>query len=302
MCGDVACPPLLSPIVSSEVTELRWKGGRRSTNVDDRRGRSVGGAAIGGGAAILALLAALLFGVDPGTVTDILGGAQQQQQPSGEGGEQDTNAEFARVIKGSLEDVWGRIYAQNGSGYRPATLVFYDRIVQSACGTSSAATGPFYCPGDQSIYLDLSFLGELKQLGAPGDFAFAYVIAHEAGHHIQSLSGTEQQVRQLQQHSGERDRNSLSVLMELQADCYAGVWAHHVNQSDDEVALEPGDVEEGLRAAAAIGDDRLQEMAGRSVQPESFTHGSSEQRASWLRTGLETGDSNACDTFGQAGF
>ena len=286
---------------------MRWKGGRRSTNVDDRRGRSIGGAAIGGGTALIALLAALIFGVDPGAVTDILGGdgaRQNQQQAPGEGGldAQDPNAEFARVMKGSLADVWGQIFAQNDDRYQPATLVLYDQIVGSACGTNSAATGPFYCPGDQSVYLDLSFLRQLKQLGAPGDFAFAYVIAHEAGHHIQRLSGTEQQVRQLQQQVGQRDRNALSVLMELQADCYAGVWAHYVNRRDGEVALEPGDVEEGLRAAAAIGDDRLQEMAGQSVQPESFTHGSSEQRAQWLRTGLETGDPSACDPFEQAGL
>lgn len=294
----------LSPTFYWEVPSLRWKGGRRSTNVDDRRGRSIGGAAIGGGTVILALLAALVFGVDPGTVTDILGGAQpQQQEPPAEGGvQEDTNAEFARVVKGSLEDIWGQIHTQSGARYQPATLVFYDQVVRSACGTNSAATGPFYCPGDQSIYLDLSFLNELKQLGAPGDFAFAYVIAHEVGHHIQRLSGTAQQVGQLQRQAGESGRNALSVLMELQADCYAGVWAHHVNRSSDEVALEPGDVDEGLRAAAAIGDDRLQAMAGQSVQPESFTHGTSEQRARWLRTGLETGDANACDTFGQAGL
>ncbi len=286
---------------------MRWKGGRRSTNVDDRRGRSIGGAAIGGGTALIALLAALIFGVDPGAVTDMLGGdgAQpNQQQSPGEGAldAQDPNAEFAQVMKGSLEDVWGQVFAQNDARYQPATLVLYDQIVRSACGTNSAATGPFYCPGDHSIYLDLSFLRQLKQLGAPGDFAFAYVIAHEEGHHIQRLSGTEQQVRQLQQQAGQGDRNALSVLMELQADCFAGVWAHYVNRRDGEVALEPGDVEEGLRAAAAIGDDRLQEMAGQSVQPESFTHGSSEQRAQWLRTGLETGDPSACDSFEQAGL
>ena len=284
---------------------MRWRGGRRSTNVEDRRGRSVGGAAIGGGSVIVVLLLALVFGVSPDEVTDILGGAepQQQQPPDGSAVDlQDPNAEFATVMKGSLEDVWGSIFTQSGAAYEPARLVFYDRLVESACGMNSSATGPFYCPPDQSIYLDLSFLGQLKQLGAPGDFAFAYVIAHEEGHHIQRITGTEQQVRQLQARSGERDRNALSVLMELQADCYAGVWAHHVNQRNEEVALEPGDVEEGLRAAAAIGDDRLQETAGQSVQPESFTHGSSEQRVRWLRTGLETGDARACDTFEQAGL
>lgn len=286
---------------------MRWKGGRRSTNVDDRRGRSIGGAAVGGGTIIIALLAALIFGVDPSDMADILGdGAAPQEQPSAGGrvatDGQDTNAEFARVMKGSLETVWSDIFGEYGSAYQPATLVLYDRMVRSQCGTSSSATGPFYCPVDQGIYLDLSFLRDLKRLGAPGDFAFAYVIAHEEGHHIQHLSGTAQEIRQLQQQVRQSDRNELSVMMELQADCYAGVWAYHVNQRDGEVALEPGDVEEGLRAAAAIGDDRMQEMAGQSVQPEAFTHGTSEQRVHWLRTGLETGDASACNTFEEAGL
>lgn len=286
---------------------MRWKGGRRSTNVDDRRGRSIGGAAIGGGTIIIAFLAALVFGLDPNEVADILGGSgaqpDQQQPPGGSGVDvRDTNAGFARVMKGSLESVWGNLFAEYGARYEPATLVLYDQMVRSQCGTSSSATGPFYCPADQGIYLDLSFLSELKKLGAPGDFAFAYVIAHEEGHHIQHLSGTEQEIRQLRRQINEHDRNSLSVMMELQADCYAGVWAYHINQRDGEVALEPGDVEEGLRAAAAIGDDRLRQMAGQSVQPESFTHGSSEQRVHWLRTGLETGDASACDTFAEAGL
>ena len=285
---------------------MRWQGGRRSTNVEDRRGRSVGGIAAGGGTALIVLLVALFFGVDPSDIADRVDGEAQpeQQPPPNRTGidSQDTNANFARVMKGSLEDIWSRILAQEGARYEPATLVLYEQVVRSACGTSSSATGPFYCPGDRGIYLDLSFLRQLKQLGAPGDFAFAYVIAHEEGHHIQRLSGTEQQVRQLQSQARLRDRNALSVQMELQADCYAGVWAYHVNQGSGEVALEAGDVEEGLRAAAAIGDDRLQDMAGQSVQPESFTHGSSEQRAQWLLAGLQTGDPDACNTFEHTGL
>jgi len=285
---------------------MRWKGGRRSTNVEDRRGRSVGGIAAGGGTALIVLLVALIFGVDPSDVADVVEGEaepEQQQLPNRTGTDsQDTNADFARVMKGSLEDVWSGIFAQEGARYEPATLVLYEQMVRSACGTSSSATGPFYCPGDGGMYLDLSFLRQLKQLGAPGDFAFAYVIAHEEGHHIQRLSGTEQQVRQLQRQVSPRDGNALSVQMELQADCYAGVWAYHVNQRSGEVALEPGDVEEGLRAAAAIGDDRLQEMAGETVQPESFTHGSSEQRTEWLLAGLQTGDPDACNTFEDSGL
>ena len=274
--------------------------------MEDRRGRSVGGIAAGGGTALLVLLAALIFGVDPSDVSDMVEGEaepEQQQLPDRTGVDsQDTNADFARVMKGSLEDVWSRIFAQEGVLYEPATLVLYEQMVRSACGTSSSATGPFYCPGDGGMYLDLSFLRQLKQLGAPGDFAFAYVIAHEEGHHIQRLNGTEQQVRQLQGQVSPRDGNALSVQMELQADCYAGVWAYHVNKRSGEVALEPGDVEEGLRAAAAIGDDRLQEMAGQSVQPESFTHGSSEQRTQWLLAGLQTGDPDACNTFEHSGL
>jgi predicted metalloprotease len=171
----------------------------------------------------------------------------------------------------------------------------FDNSVESACGFASSATGPFYCPPDQKVYLDVSFFRELAQMGGPGDFAQAYVIGHEVGHHVQNLLGTSDQVRQAQAHASERDVNRLSVMLELQADCYAGVWANHANRTQQ--VLEPGDVEEGLRAAAAIGDDRLQRNAGRNVTPESFTHGSSALRAKWLETGLKSGDIDACDTF-----
>ena len=200
----------------------------------------------------------------------------------------------------STEDIWDQLFAASGSDYPEPQLVLFTYAVQSACGLSSSATGPFYCPGDRQIYLDLGFLNELQQLGAPGDFAFAYVIAHEVGHHVQTVTGLSSQVRQLQSRSSEADANRLSVLQELQADCYAGLWARRANEREQ--WLEEGDVEEGLRAAAAIGDDRLQRMAGRAVQPDAFTHGSSEQRVQWFRTGFETGSVEACDTFGAAGI
>ncbi|MDX1548840.1 MAG: neutral zinc metallopeptidase, partial [Rhodothermales bacterium] len=212
----------------------------------------------------------------------------------------DPAAAFVSVVLASTEDVWTDRFAASGSRYREPTLVLFDRITPTACGTGSAATGPFYCPGDENVYLDLSFFRELQRLGASGDFAVAYVIAHEVGHHIQRITGVEQQVRALQQRSDQRTANQLSVRMELQADCYAGVWAHHADGEQN--LLEAGDVQEGLDAAAAVGDDRLQRMAGRAVQREAFTHGSSQERMAWFRRGLETGDAGACDTFEQAGL
>lgn len=281
---------------------MRWRGRRRSTNVEDRRGRSGGrGLQVGGAAAVVIVLVGLLFGVDPGTMTEILGGSEAPPQPGlpqQGGAPQDEEAEFASVVLASTEEVWMPLFAAEDARYAPPTLVLYNEMVQSACGLGSAATGPFYCPGDAQIYLDLSFFHELAQLDAPGDFAAAYVIAHEVGHHVQRLTGTEGQVRSLQRGRPQAEANALSVQMELQADCYAGVWAHHANREGD--FLETGDLEEGLRAAAAIGDDRLQRMAGRSVQPETFTHGTSEQRARWFRTGLESGSPEACDTFSGA--
>lgn len=278
---------------------MRWKSGRRSSNVEDRRGRraSVGrGVKIGGGTAIIALLLSLLLGQDPtGILQQMTEGNQTAQMPTQARAGEDEAADFVSVILADTEDTWNSIFASSGSRYITPTLVLYSDAVQSACGYNTAATGPFYCPGDQKVYLDLGFLSELQRFGAHGDFAVAYVIAHEIGHHIQNIVGTERQVRQMQQRVSRSQANQLSVAMELQADCYAGVWAHHAHKQRN--ILESGDVEEGLNAAAAVGDDRMQRMAGRPVQPEAFTHGSSQQRAQWFRTGLQTGDTDACDTF-----
>lgn len=286
---------------------MRWQRGRRSSNVDDRRGQSggrmPGGFKLGGGGLILVVVAALLFGVNPLEILALLGGGggpAPVTAPGAQAPQREATA-FVEVVLASTEDVWSDLFADSNAHYPEPTLTLYDGAIQSACGYNTAATGPFYCPGDQEVYLDLSFLGQLQQLGAPGDFAFAYVIGHEVGHHIQTVTGTSQRVRQQQARAGQAEANALSVRMELQADCYAGLWAHHANrqwQAEHGVALlEPGDVEEGLRAAAAIGDDRLQQQAGGRVQPESFTHGTSEQRVEWLRRGLETGRVEACDTF-----
>ena len=277
---------------------MRWKSGRRSSNVEDRRGGRAPmgrGVKIGGGTAIIALLLTLLLGQDPTGILQQMSEPQSQSVPSQANAAQDEAADFVSVVLADTEDTWSGLFAAAGSRYITPKLVLFSDAVNSACGYNTAATGPFYCPGDQKIYLDLSFLRELQRFGAHGDFAVAYVIAHEVGHHIQRITGTEQEVRQMQRRVGQRQSNQLSVAMELQADCYAGVWAHHAHKQRQ--ILEQGDVEEGLNAAASVGDDRMQRMAGRSVQPEAFTHGSSEQRASWFKRGLETGDYNQCDTF-----
>jgi hypothetical protein len=207
----------------------------------------------------------------------------------------DEVSDFVARVLGSTEDVWGSVFAQSGERYQPPELTLFAGAVQSACGYASSASGPFYCPSDQRVYLDTSFFSELARMGGAGDFAAAYVIGHEVGHHVQTLLGTSDQVRAAQQRSREVDANRLQVAMELQADCFAGVWAYHANQTAR--VLEPGDVEEGLGAAEAIGDDTLQRSAGRGVTPDSFTHGSSADRQRWLSTGLRTGDPGACDTF-----
>lgn len=280
---------------------MKWRSGRRSQHVEDRRGRRVsGGVKIGGGlTGLIIILVVLLMGGDPSLLlTSDSGGApagtEYQAPPS------DTAADFISVVLGSTEDVWTEMFQRAGSRYAPPSLVLFDDYVRSTCGFNSAATGPFYCPADRKVYLDLGFFRELARLGGPGDFAQAYVVGHEVGHHVQNLVGTSDQVRRMQGSVSRADANRLSVLMELQADCYAGVWAHHANRRAS--ILEPGDVEEGLRAAAAIGDDRLQRTSGGAVHPESFTHGASSQRQDWLRTGLETGSVEACDTFARAGL
>lgn len=281
---------------------VQWRGRRQSANVEDRRGRGVGGAPLklGGGGILLVILLSLIFGVNPLEILQVVGGPTASTSgpttPAGPPPADDEAAQFVSVVLASTEDVWGARFREAGSSYRPPRLVLFDDAVASACGTSSSAVGPFYCPGDQQVYLDLGFFRQLRGLGAPGDFAQAYVIAHEVGHHVQNLLGMSDQVRRAQSGRSRADANALSVALELQADCYAGVWGHWANQ--ERGFLEPGDVEEGLRAAAAIGDDTLQRRAGGRVQPESWTHGSSTQRREWLRRGLESGRVDACDTFG----
>jgi len=276
---------------------VRWQGRKRSENVEDRRGAGVGIA--GGGIGILLLLLiGWLFGVDPRALLQVAEQVQTTNQPAAPppAPGEDPAADFAATILGTTEEVWGEIFLARGAAYEPPTLVLFTDMVRSGCGTASSQTGPFYCPLDRKVYLDLGFFHELARLGGPGDFAAAYVIGHEVGHHVQNLSGTADEVRSMQQRVGGAEANALSVALELQADCYAGVWANGANQRGS--FLEPGDVDEGLAAAAAIGDDRLQRNAGRAVQPESFTHGSSAQRQQWLRAGLESGEPETCDTFG----
>ena len=274
---------------------VRWQGRKRSENVEDRRGRGVGIA--GGGIGILVLLVlGLCFGVDPRTLLQVAEQTQTQAPAEPLAPGEDPAADFAATILGTTEEVWAEVFAARGATYEPPSMVLFTDIVRSGCGTASSQTGPFYCPLDRKVYLDLGFFHDLERLGGAGDFAAAYVIGHEVGHHVQNLAGTADEVRSLQQRASAEEANALSVRLELQADCYAGMWANRAHQRG--TFLEPGDVDEGLAAAAAIGDDRLQRNAGRAVQPESFTHGTSAQRQQWLRRGLETGEPEACDTFG----
>ncbi len=266
-------------------------------------GRLPGGGKAGGGIGVIivVIVVVMLLGGDPLSFLQGGGGAQPGAAPPATGttgAPSDEAGEFVSTMLGSTEDVWGPIFAQGGARYQAPTLVLYDDMVRSACGMNSAATGPFYCPLDAKVYIDLGFFRDLARMGGAGDFAQAYVIGHEIGHHVQNITGISDQVRAAQRGAGKAQANALSVLQELQADCYAGVWAHHADrQKPGDPLLEAGDVEEGLAAARAIGDDRLQRQAGRAVHPESFTHGTSEQRVRWLRTGLETGSVEACDTF-----
>lgn len=281
---------------------MRWQQGRRSDNVEDRRGMSMGGGGlkIGGVGLLLILGIALLTGQNPLKLLSYLPqettqvGTPVPSQPDTQG--YDEEKDFVAVVLGDTEDTWGEIFAQSNRTYTPPKLVLFSQMVESACGTGSAAVGPFYCPLDSKVYVDLTFFQELSQrFGASGDFAQAYVIAHEVGHHVQNLLGLSDQVHQLQQQSSEEEANALSVRLELQADCLAGVWANHADQQRQ--MLESGDIEEAMNAAAAVGDDRIQESAGRAVSPESWTHGSSEMRTSWFRRGLQSGNINSCDTF-----
>jgi predicted metalloprotease len=279
---------------------MRWGGGRESGNIEDRRGLGpVGVGGLGVGGVVLALIGYFVFGIDPSTTMSVVEGAQPQaeQQSGFRGQPKDEAGRFVDVISTSVDDVWTAIFKQQGQTYRPpAAIVLYDQATGTGCGLGQSAMGPFYCPQDQKVYLDLAFWQELEtRFGAQGEAARAYVIAHEIGHHVQNLLGASDQARRM----GARGATSGSVRLELQADCYAGVWAAHAPEvSGGQVALDPKDVEEGLRAAAAVGDDTLQKQATGQVAPDSFTHGSSEQRMRWFRAGVTTGDPAACDTFG----
>lgn len=289
---------------------MRWRGQRRSVFIEDRRGaggttmgRAVRTGGIGGLGLVAIVVLSLLFGVDPRMLLEEMSqGAppgQVTRQAGPAGGASDDMKAFASVVLADTEDTWTPLFDGMGLEYRPATLVLFDGAVRSACGTASAAVGPFYCPGDRQVYLDLSFFQELEhRFGAPGDFARAYVIAHEIGHHVQTLLGVTGRVAEARAGLSATDANALSVRVELQADCFAGVWAHHAERSRD--LLEAGDVEEGLGAAAAIGDDRLQRRSQGVVVPDSFTHGTSAQRVRWFRRGLDDGTVAGCDTFSVA--
>ena len=290
---------------------MRWQMSRRSENIEDRRGMSAGmgrgvrAGGVGGLGLVVFALIAMLLGVNPLTILGSLDGgyagpdATTSSGPTGTPAANDESGQFVSAILGQTEDVWTNVFQQAGQTYREPTLVLFDGAVQSACGMAGAATGPFYCPADQKVYLDTSFFRELSQkFGAPGDFAAAYVIAHEVGHHVQTLLGISRQVSDMRQRSDEATSNRLSVMMELQADCFAGVWARQLH--DSQGVLEKGDVEEGLQAASAVGDDRIQKATRGYVVPDAFTHGSSEQRMHWFRQGLQSGDINSCDTFGAA--
>lgn len=302
---------------------MLWRGGRRSDNVEDQRGFGGGqggprGVRIGGGLGLIAVVViALLFGVDPSTLLQELAGTAgpgYQTDPSyqqgGTGssgvgsstngtGQADEMKDFVSVVLADTEDTWTDIFHRIGRTYQVPHLVLFTGSVRSACGYAQAAMGPFYCPGDSKVYIDLSFYDELRRrFHAPGDFAQAYVIAHEIGHHVQHLLGITDKADQLRARMTAADANTLSVRIELQADCLAGIWANYADKTRRNITLESGDVEEALTAAAAIGDDRLQEQAQGYVVPDSFTHGTSAQRVRWFKTGLKSGDINACDTSG----
>ena len=278
---------------------MRWRGERQSTNVEDQRSSSRTGLAVGGGlGTVVILVLALLFGADPRQLLDQMqnrGPAEGTQTSQRANPQEDELKQFVSVVLADTEDVWKDRFRELGRQYREPTLVLFTNQVRSACGNASAATGPFYCSGDEKLYIDLAFYQELKtRFRAPGDFAQAYVIAHEVGHHIQHLLGTMDKVHQMESRMSDEQANQLSVRLELQADFLAGVWAHYAQQKG---VIEPGDIEEALRAATAIGDDRLQMETQGYVVPDSFTHGTSEQRVRWFRKGLETGDIRQGDTF-----
>ena len=278
---------------------MKWMGRRESGNIEDRRGGG-GGLAIGGGlTAIIAVIFSLITGQNPMELIGMFqggSGGAQQEAPLNTDAKQDSKAHFVGVVLAETEDVWKTVFSESGSTYKEPTLVLFTNSVQSACGNASSATGPFYCPGDQKVYIDLSFYDELQnRFGAPGDFAMAYVVAHEVGHHIQNLLGTSAKLDQARGRLSQEEYNKLSVRLELQADFLAGVWAHHTQRTKD--ILEEGDIEEALNAANAIGDDRLQKESQGRVVPDAFTHGTSAQRMRWFKKGYDTGDINQGDTF-----
>ncbi|MDO5059970.1 MAG: neutral zinc metallopeptidase [Neisseria sp.] len=279
---------------------MRWQGRQQSSNVEDRRGQGGGGGGRGPVGGILGLIIVLVgayYGVDLSGIvgTPSLGSPQAQQSTLDSQQEAQLN-ELARVVLADTETTWSEYFAKHGERYKPAKMVLYTGGTQTACGTGQAAMGPFYCPADQKIYLDLSFYEDMRtKLGAAGDTAFGYVIAHEVGHHVQNLLGTLPKVHQAQQQSGSKAAaNALSVKLELQADCYAGIWAKYAQKEN---LLEAGDVEEAIKAAESVGDDRLQQRSQGYVVHDSFTHGSSAQRMAWFQRGFQSGDHNQCNTF-----
>lgn len=283
---------------------MKWEGNRESDNVEDRRssgggGGFGGGRSIGIGTVVLALIGWGVFGINPLTTIGVLSGAdapQVQQAPAQRPPGDDRQAAFVSTVLASTEDVWGQIFQQGGAQYRQPKLVLFRGATPTACGTGQSAMGPFYCPGDQKVYLDMDFFDTMsRQLGAPGEFARAYVIAHEVGHHVQTLLGATAKVDGMRGRISQRDQNALSVRLELQADCYAGIWANKSQQAKN--WLEQGDIESAMNAAARIGDDALQRQQTGAVRPDSFTHGSSAQRQRWFMQGLKTGSVQACDTF-----
>jgi predicted metalloprotease len=303
---------------------MRWQGRRQSENVEDQRGMGPvgGGGMLGGrgvrvggfgiGGTLIILLLGLIFGFDPsfllngGYVDEAPaprsspnnpGTTNPARMPTARSGAEGDLADFVSVVLAETEDVWGNIFSQSGRRYEEPVLVLFSNAVQSGCGSARSSMGPFYCPADRKLYIDLSFYRDLRnRMGAPGDFAQAYVIAHEVGHHVQNLLGVSRDVQAAQRQASQSEANALSVRLELQADCFAGIWAHSMAQQ--EAVLEEGDIEEALNAASAVGDDRLQAQSTGMVTPDSFTHGSSEQRVEWFRRGLDSGSPNSCDTFG----
>ncbi|MFT3812272.1 MAG: neutral zinc metallopeptidase [Acidovorax sp.] len=293
---------------------MKWEGNRESDNVEDRRDGDYGGGGGGGsplfggrsigiGTIVIALLGGWVFGVNPLTILGLLSGGggspavvQQHNAPAHKPPADDQGARFVSTVLASTEDVWSDIFRQGGAQYQPPKLVLFRRMTPTACGTGQSAMGPFYCPADRKVYLDMDFFDTMsRQLGAPGQFARAYVVAHEVGHHVQNLLGISGKVDAMRGRVSEREQNALSVRLELQADCYAGIWAAKSQQAKN--WLEQGDIESALNAAQQIGDDKLQREATGTVRPDTFTHGTSAQRQHWFETGMQTGNMKACDTF-----